>query len=217
MYDFTLQKFNFTSYYVHDSETPVSREECFTPGELPTADNSFRQRWYYLLPENWFYNRGEKGGYAYRLPQNELGEKLGKLNQAELKREERHLIQRGQCPGKVWGCKEECAYCDKRTSYIVSLDKPYSEDDEVGGLRDSIPDNTVGIEAAFLSEELRAALCARLSYCELRLLEFWLDKTKKQVIADFFGLSLEGVRYREERLRNKLRTDEVLRDYFEVI
>ena len=220
MTDFLLQKINYALFFMYDEEgnyIPTSRKECFAPGERPTADNPFWQRLFYSPCEDWLYKPGAIGGYAIRLPRNELGDEHGKCNMANLTKEMRDFLRRGQCLWRVFGCtktKEECAVCWKRKPYMTDVDKPLSDDEGSDSIKDYIRDRAVDVEAALEYRELIAASRARLSPDELQLIEFWRDKTKKQVIADCFGLTLDGVYYRERQLRNKLGADEVLRDYF---
>jgi hypothetical protein len=64
------QKLYYQRYYAQNENgehLPVSRRECFAPGEEPTAANPFKQRWYY----------DPEGGYALRLARTRQGDVLG--------------------------------------------------------------------------------------------------------------------------------------------
>jgi len=67
------------------------RADCFAPGERPCELNPLYQRWFYD-PES---------GLAIRLPRNEMGDDLGRRNQADLKADIRYVVRKVQCIGKT--------------------------------------------------------------------------------------------------------------------
>lgn len=81
------QKLHYEEYRImlsDGSSIVTTRKECFSI-EPASEDCPFKQRWYYS-PDQYM---------AVRLPRNELGERLGKDNAADLKAQER-LIARNQ-------------------------------------------------------------------------------------------------------------------------
>ena len=81
------QKLSYQEYRVmlsDGSSIVTTRQECFSI-EPTSEDCPFKQRWYYS-PDQYM---------AVRLPRNELGERLGKDNAADLKAQER-LIARNR-------------------------------------------------------------------------------------------------------------------------
>ena len=81
------QKLSYQEYRVmlsDGSSIVTTRQECFSI-EPDSEDCPFKQRWYYS-PDQYM---------AVRLPRNELGERLGKDNAADLKAQER-LIARNR-------------------------------------------------------------------------------------------------------------------------
>ena len=81
------QKLNYREYRImlsDGSSIICTRQECFSI-EPAAEDCPYKQRWYYS-PDQYM---------AVRLPRNELGERLGKDNAADLKAQER-LIERNR-------------------------------------------------------------------------------------------------------------------------
>ena len=174
------QKLHYDRFYIIDSNgltTPCTRAECFAiPEDCPSCE--YKQRWYY----------DEEAGYALRLPRTQMGEDLGLRNQADLKKEER--------------------YRDRRATQI-SIDQPRNNDDgdDVGGL--DFADPGVDIEAQFIDQDSFArlnTLLAQLKKADRELIAFLQAHTPKQEIADHFGISVDGVRYRELQLRKRIKS-----------
>ena len=174
------QKLHYDRFYIIDSNgltTPCTRAECFAiPEDCPSCE--YKQRWYY----------DEEAGYALRLPRTQMGEDLGLRNQADLKKEER--------------------YRDRRATQI-SIDQPRNNDDgdDVGGL--DFADPGVDIEAQFIDQDSFArlnTLLAQLKKADRELIAFLQAHTPKQEIADHFGISVAGVRYRELQLRKRIKS-----------
>ncbi len=143
------QKLYYNQYRIlleDGTELTVSKEECFAPGELPTEENPYRQRWYYS-PDHTI---------AIRLPRNEDGEAAYLVNAADLKSIEREEKRKRSCVGEVnqkmcpiscancrfknyctledrdnngCGCRKKCEDCTVRISRFRSMDNPVGEDD----------------------------------------------------------------------------------------
>jgi len=211
------QHHNYRYYYAQKNGEyiPVSKAECFAQGEEPTAENPFKQRWFY----------DPEADYAVRLERSRQGEDTYRVNDTSLKSDERHQQRKTQCFLKdSQKCGQDCDRCCKtRVSRFVDLDRTYANNDEEGGpdsrFELSEEDDFTEIIADKLSLK---ALCStlgslldRLSPDERELWALLKSKAKKQEIADKFQLTLDGVRYREQRLFAKLHADEALRKFFE--
>jgi hypothetical protein len=207
------QKLHYSKYQIMQptGECHVTtRRECFAPAEQSTSNNPFTQR-FYFDPES---------GVAIRLPRNEMGEILGKRNAADLKTEERRLIRQYKC---VWkdtdNCDHACENCNyKNKNRNVELDKNWNNEDFDSETRFDIADEAADIVAIVEDKEKLSILfvaLAQLSSDDQDRWDFLVKNEKKQVIADRFGLTLDGVRYREQRLYKKLRLNETLKKFFE--
>jgi len=185
------QKLYYQHYYEmlpSGVETEITRRECFAPAEVPTPANPFKQRWYY----------DPEASYAIRLPRNKLGDVLGKRNAADLKAAERYQAWKIEnCPGE--------------------LDKPITNRDGRKAIFLEVADETADILAILEDQERLSALIFVLKSLAPGDLELWdclVKKVKKQDIADRFGITLEGVYYREKRLKSILRSNEILKSFF---
>ncbi len=185
------QKLYYQHYYEmlsNGTETEVTRRECFAPAEDPTSANPFKQRWYY----------DPEASYAVRLPRNPLGDDLGKRNAADLKAQERYQIRKVEnCPGE--------------------LDKPIAYGGEGKEVYMEIADVTADTLAILEDQERLSALIFALNRLAPDDRELWsclVNKVKKQDIAERFNLTLDGVYYREKRLRSILRSDETLKSFY---
>lgn len=185
------QKLYYQHYYAmlpNGAETEVTRRECFALAKDPTTTNPFKQRWFY----------DPEASYAMRLPRNPLGEKLGKRNAADLKKDER--VQSGKA--------ENCG---------IELDRPIGYGDDGTEVFMEIKDMTANVEAIFQDQALLDALISlldRLAPDDRELWELMKAQTKKQDIADRFGITLDGVYYREKRLKSILRSDKTLKSFY---
>ena len=173
------QSLHFDRYYVmdgHGNHVSCSRSECFAaPDDLPGCP--YKQRWLY----------DAEAGYAVRLPRTKLGDDLGRFNQAFLKKEERYR---------------------NRRSAQVSIDQPRFNDDgdEVGGM--DFADPNVNIEGRFIEQDSYrrlTELLSQLKEADRQLIKFLRAKTPKQQVADFFGITLDGVYYREKQLKKRIK------------
>lgn len=116
---------HYQHYYIQTADgqsVETIRAECFAPSESPSAENPYKQRWFY---------DAEQFSYIIRLPRNEQGEELYRMNATSVKREERYTARKYACILKGTGdCDNDCNNCQrKRYSRIVELDKPLSYDD----------------------------------------------------------------------------------------
>ena len=166
----------------------VTRRECFAPAEEPTPVNPYRQRWYYDL----------EASYAIRLPRTQTGDKLGKRNAADLKSEERYRDRKAEnCP--------------------VELDRPIVGSGDRNEMYMEVHDSTADILAIIEDQERLSALISALDRLAPDDRELWsclVNKEKKQEIADRFNLTVDGVFYREKRLKSILRSDKTLKNFF---
>ena len=185
------QKLYFQYYYTmtpEGVETEVSRRECFAPPEEPTPDCSFVQRWWY----------DQEAGYAVRLPRSPLGEKLGKRNAADRKKQERTVIN-------------DAKYTD------IELDKPINYSDDGSEVFTELEDETADVYAICEDQaqlDVLLDVLNTLSAEDRELWELMRSKAKKQEIADRFHITLDGVRYREKRLKGILGSDPVLKTFY---
>ena len=185
------QKLYYQHYYEmlpNGTETEVTRRTCFALAEDPTAVNPFKQRWYY----------DPEASYVIRLPRNQMGDLLGKRNAADLKGAERYQVRKiKNCPGE--------------------LDKPISFDDGNEVLLE-VEDEKADILAILEGREKLSALFSALNKLapdDRALWDCLANKVKKQEIAVRFGITLDGVYYREKRLKAILRSDATLKTFYE--
>ncbi|MCD8048227.1 MAG: hypothetical protein LUG52_01235 [Clostridia bacterium] len=230
---FTYQKFPYKSYRVlteDGKEITVSREECFAPGEMPTEDNPYKQRWYYS-PDHTL---------AIRLPRGEKGEALYLINSADLKGIEREEKRKRSCVGESnanacsvscancrfnehcilanrenngRGCKKKCEDCSYKTMRLRSMDQPIGEDDN----GDAITEEFDG------GEEVEAKICRQedereygeyisnvfnsLSSDEKILCRCLKAKIPLEKIAEILGVHVNTVINRREKLKMKFTVD----------
>ena len=207
------QKLHYQHYYAQTSTddcVPVSRRECFAPPEEPTADNPFKQRWFY----------DPEAGYAVRLERSAYGDAIHRIGGASLKREERHKARKSQCVWKnTMHCDQNCDRCTRCVSRTVDIDRPHVNQSDGAECPLEFADVSANVEAIAQDRAMLSALIAvlnELTQDEQALWAFLIAKAKKQEIADRFNLTLDGVRYREKRLFAKIRSDDTLRNYFDV-
>ena len=171
------------------TETELTRRACFAPAEDPTLANPFKQRWYY----------DPEAGYVIRLPRNQMGDGLGKRNAADLKATERYQVR------KIKNCPSE-------------LDKPITRDENGNDIFIEVEDETADIHAILEDREQLSALISALNKLAPDERELWnclVKKVKKHEIADRFGITLDGVYYREKRLKSIIRSDAALKTFYE--
>lgn len=170
-------------------ETEVTRRACFAPAEDPAHGNPFKQRWYY----------DPEASYVIRLPRNQMGDDLGKRNAADLKASERYQARKVEnCPGE--------------------LDRPISCGDDGSDVFIDVADEAADILAILEDREQLSALISALNKLvpdDRALWDCLAKKAKKQDIADRFNITLDGVYYREKRLKSILRSDATLKTFYE--
>ena len=186
------QKLYYQHYYEmlpNGTETEVTRRTCFAPAEDPTHANPFKQRWYY----------DPEASYVIRLPRNQMGDDLGKRNAADLKASERYQIRKDtNCPGE--------------------LDRPITFGDDGNEILLEVEDEKADILAILEDREKLSALFSALKKLAPDERELWnclANKVKKQEIAVRFGITLDGVYYREKRLKSIIRSDAALKTFYE--
>ena len=186
------QKLYYQHYYEQKPNgeyVAVSRRECFAPAEDPSPANPYKQRWWY----------DPEASYAIRLPRTQMGEMLGKRNAANLKAEERYQARKAEnCPGE--------------------LDKPIACGDDGNKVYIDVQDEAADILAILEDQERLSGLISAINRLAPDNRELWdclLNNAKKQDIADRFNLTLDGVYYREKRLKSILRADATLKTFYE--
>ena len=186
------QKLYYQHYYEmlpNGMETEITRRACFAPAEDPTHANSFKQRWYY----------DPEASYVIRLPRDQMGDDLGKRNAADLKATERYQVRKIEnCPGE--------------------LDRPVTSDGNGNDVLIEVADEAADILAILEDREQLSALISALNKLAPDDRALWnclAKKVKKQDIADRFGITLDGVYYREKRLKSIIRSDATLKTFYE--
>lgn len=180
------QKLSYQEYRVmlsDGSSIVTTRQECFSI-EPVSEDCPFKQRWYYS-PDQYM---------AVRLPRNELGERLGKDNAADLKAQER-LIARNR----------------ERNTEIDA----YTTEDSVSF---EIPDPDTSVEdTAIMKAELEAMHKAISELPdELKdLCKALVRKEKQCSIAARCGVTDAAIRKRIKKLRAILLENEEIKNFFE--
>ena len=180
------QKLSYQEYRImlsDGSSIICTRQECFSIEPAP-EDCPYKQRWYYS-PDRYM---------AVRLPRNELGERLGKDNAADLKAQER-LIARN---------RERNTEID---AYITE-----------GGIALDIPDQNNSVEdTAIMKEELNAIHKAISELPdELKdLCKALIRKEKQCTIAARCGVTDEAIRKRIKKLRAILLENEEIKNFFD--
>ena len=185
------QKLYYQHYYEQKPNgeyVGVSRRECFAPAEDPSPANPYKQRWWY----------DPEASYAIRLPRTQMGEMLGKRNAANLKAEERYQARKAEkCPG--------------------ALDKPIACGDDGNMVFIEVADETADTIAILEDQERLSTLISALDKLAPDDRELWnclVNEVKKQEIADRFHITLDGVYYREKRLKSILRADATLKTFY---
>lgn len=179
---------HYNHYYIQTADgqhLETTRKECLTQGESPTAENPFKQRWFY---------DDERQSYIIRLPRNEQGEALHRMNAAYIKNEDRYQARKLACVLKGTGdCDNDCDNCQrKRFPRIVELDKPISNDGENDGEPQYLDIAGTDDYAELEEHEERSNECSALHIGISRLekehriiidLFFFKGKTQKEIAA----------------------------------
>lgn len=201
----------YARYYIQtvDGQSyETSREKCFEQGETPTPENPYKQRWFY---------DGENYGYIIRLPRDEQGEALYRLNAAYMKNEERYRARKNACVLKgAGGCDDDCETCQKRRyPRIIELDKPLASDDEDGGEPQyfDISADEKGYAEIEENEESEALIAAAgLSEKQKRLVRlYYIEEKTVCEIAVILGISQPAVSQQLTTIKT------ALKKYFEKV
>ena len=182
------QKLNYREYRImlsDGSSIICTRQECFSI-EPAAEDCPYKQRWYYS-PDQYM---------AVRLPRNELGERLGKDNAADLKAQER-LIERNR-------------------ERNLEIDAYTTED----GASLEIPAQNTSVEdTAIMKAELNAIHKAISELPdELKILcEALICEEKQCSIAARCGITDAAIRKRIKKLRAVLLANEEIKNFFETL
>lgn len=220
---FNYKSIHYEEYYTmfeDGTSSPIDRKTCFAPAESVTADNPYKQRW--------FYSPDHK--LAIRLPRNELGERLGKDNAADLKAQERYTENKHICIGQTShatcsvtcetcqfrdycdseyrkengiGCTRKCDFCNSYVGRTLELDKPIGEDDSGNELTMDIADESSDVEATYIVNDKNDLIQSVISALKPEDRELWkclVYKVRKDEVAKRLGISVDGVTYRQNRL-----------------
>ena len=98
------------------------------------------------------------------------------------------------------------------------MDRPISCGDDGNDVFIEVADEAAGILAILEDREQLSALISALNKLapdERALWDCLANKVKKQEIAVRFGITLDGVYYREKRLKSILRSDATLKTFYE--
>ena len=190
---------------------PVSKKVCFAAAEAPDDANPYKQRWFY----------DPEAGYAVRLARTAAGDKLGRRNAADLKAAERYEISKTECILKDKNeCDHDCEFCTKRnTRRTIELDRSWNKDgnDEMES-RFDVADEGADVSTIVEDRDLLSTLINVLDKFLPEDRELWqcmVRGDKKQDIADKLRITIDGVYYREKRLRDILRFNPKLKRIFE--
>lgn len=178
-------------YHIHSSGKTVecTRPECFAPGETPTADNPFVQRWYYSPDRE----------MAIRLPRNTIGDETHKANAADLRSQERWTVRAAKYGN-------------------LEINKPMSHSHDGGESGFNIPDAAYGpVEFLMKKETFTSILVAveALTSEERHLWDELLSEKTEAKIAEERGLSEGVIRKQVKKLARTLRENAELKIYFE--
>ena len=208
------QKLYYKHFYAQDENgeyIPVSKKVCFAPAEAPDTTNPYKQRWFY----------DPEAGYAVRLARTAAGDKLGRRNAADLKAVERYEISKTECVLKDKNeCDHDCEFCIKRnTRRSIELDRSWNKDgsDEMES-RFDVADEGADVSTIVEDRDLLSTLINVLDKLLPEDRELWqcmVRGDKKQDIADKLRITIDGVYYREKRLRGILRSNPKLKRLFE--
>lgn len=228
------QKQHYEEFYLmlsDGSSIKTTRRECFAPAEPVTSDKPYPQRWYYSPDQQ----------MAIRLPRNELGEKFGKNNAADLKSDERETERKNLCTGQTShasctvtcancrfseycdsdyrakngiDCKRKCDCCSSYVRRTLELDRPLGFNGDGTEVTFNLADEAADIEATYSGTEQRDAIAAIIATLDPVDRELWfclVNKIKKSEIAKRLHMTVDGVYYRQKRLERLLRENEALK------
>jgi len=230
-----FMKHSYSSYFIMDEAgvcQPCKREDCFAP----SYDE--RQRWYW---------DGEHRSFIIRLPLTEYGIRIGNAHLAGLKKDQRDLITKLQCiyfgtprcgvtcedcdykskcaskqrNSNGLKCRQKCHACPSYVCNTVELDMQITSD---CGQTYSPFEPASGADTASEAEELaeiEALMTAlkALSEKQQQLVRdiFWAEMTERE-LAPLLGLkSSKTINYRKQVILDILRSDKLLKSFFEIL
>ena len=207
------QRVNYRKYYAQDKNgnyVEVDRKTCFASAEPPTKDNPYKQRWFY----------DEEAGYVVRLSRAKESEAIHRFNSTSLKREERYRNRKFVCIYKnTKKCDQNCNSCThENISRTVELDKNWSNGNSEIATFFIPADDSQNIFSILEDKELKRLIKAALeslSSEDQLLFDCLIERKAKKAIAKLLGITVDGVRYRELRLRKKLLSYKELKNFLE--
>jgi hypothetical protein len=213
-----FMKHSFKHYFAPDGSggyKDVSRSECFAYD---------KQSFVGKYPQQWYWDA--ENDFAIRLERNAVGKKIYNEARAERRRAVKtYLEQFGCVHNECLDCKgwdemggNECK-CDTCIKHITFI--PLDEEHEGGNGEKAVQfdsDSGVDVEQQIETNELLETLHATLRTLDnddRKLWRFCVDNTRKRVIANYFGWTLDQLSYRQLKLYAKLRSNSALRKFFE--
>ena len=196
---------HYKRYYIMTADrqwTEATRTECLAQSDSPTSENPYKQRWFY---------DGEQFSYIVRLPRNEQGEALHRINAADVKNEQRYQARRFACVVKGTGdCDNDCQNCQrKKYPRTIELDKPLASDGDSSDEAQyfEIETEESGYAEIEQSEDLDALLTAAgLTEKQKRLflLHYCAEKTTYE-IAVALGINQSNAHRQLETIKKALK------------
>ena len=181
------QRLHYKEYYIQegDNHIPCTRAECFAPGEPPTLDNPFKQRWYYA----------EDRSMTVRLERSEDGQKCYNANESSLKRIERQ-------EEKYKGLMSIDRPLESEDGLPFGFEIPCGMDVEKIVLR---------IEELRILEDTLGALSGEYQHLWIMVIE----KIRKKDIAEHFNINVDQLYQWEKKMRKIIGSNEALKNWFE--
>ena len=196
---------HYARYYIQTADGQsyeTTRAKCFEQGETPTPENPYKRRWYY---------DGENYSFIVRLPRNEQGEALYRLNRVYVVSNDRHRARKNACVLKgTGGCDNDCDNCQrKQYPRIIELDKPLNSDDEDGDDPQyfDIAAEEKGYAEIEENEDYDALLAAAgLTEKQKRLVRlYYIEEKTSYEIAPILGINRRSVNKQIETIEKKIK------------
>ena len=181
------QRRHYQSYYIQQGDThiPCTHEECFAPGEPPTPENPYKQRWYYDF----------EGSIAVRMEHGEKEQTLCRWNASSMKRIERQD--------------------EKDKEMLEADRTGVSENGLPFGFEIPCSTDVAKIVERMEFLRILYAALATLSKEYQELWEMVEAGAKRKDIAQHFGITTDGAYYKEKRMYELLYKNEALKNWFE--
>lgn len=197
---------HYDHYYIQVDDVQAvetTRAECIAPGEEPTVDNPYKQRWYYDI----------EASYIIRLLRNEKGEKLYRDNASFIRGNERYHARKYACVSKGTGnCDNDCTNCTRtRISRTVKLDKPIlgnEESDDCLYLEIEAPDHFAELEEEDDKKEKYKRLyevIELLSDKQKQVCNLYLKGKTAKEIGGILGVSKQAIIQQLSTIKNKIK------------